>query len=252
MEASPASEMPQESLTPFDAPATPIFKKKAAEQAAEPVSATDEDSDIAFAEPDESRSGDAVTMDSQLGNGGKLRHFVNSAASSRRGRVLAAIGWVLLIAFVFSTLFGAWHFRNEIADLWPATTKVYTAIDEPMNLRGLEFRQVAYERQTENGLPVLAVKGQVVNVSGERRVPPRLRVGLLDGEQHELYHWTFALAEKSLDPKQVASFTTRLSSPPPGARDIELRFVLKGEENEPASAAPAAPVPATHVTVPPS
>lgn len=249
-DASFASEMPKESLSPFDAPATPIFKKKAAEQPAEPTPIDDEDSDIAFAEPGEirpgeSRSGDAVAADSQLGNGGKLRHFVNSAASSRRGRVLTAIGWVLLIAFVSSTLFGAWHFRNEIADLWPATTKVYTAIDEPMNLRGLEFRQVSYERQTENGLPVLAVKGQVVNVSGERRVPPRLRVGLLDGEQHELYHWTFALAEKSLDPKQVAPFTTRLSSPPPGARDIELRFVLKGEENEPASAAPAAPAPAT-------
>ncbi|HUD52927.1 zinc-ribbon domain-containing protein [Parvibaculum sp.] len=236
-------EQPEEQpvpTMPFDAPATPIFKKKAA-PAEEETAQDEEDSDIVFAEPGASASGASQIGASQLGNGGKLRHFVNHAASSRRGRVLTAIGWVLLLAFVSSTLFGAWHFRKDIASLWPATTKLYAAVDEPMNLRGLEFRQVSYERQMENGLPVLAVKGEVVNVSGETRTPPRLRVGLLDTDRHELYHWTFALAEKALDPKQSVPFTTRLSSPPAGARDIELRFVLKGEENEPASAPVAAP-----------
>jgi len=236
------SAPPPEPAPPFEAPAAPIFKKKAAEPAVEAPPAGDEESDVVFAEPGEART-DVRAGDSQLGNGGKLRHFVNRAASTRRGRVLTAIGWVLLVAFVSTTLFGAWHFRNDIAAFWPATTKLYAAVDQPMNLRGLEFRQVSYERQTENGLPVLAIKGEVVNVSGEERVPPRLRVGLLDADRHELYHWTFALDKKSLDPKQAASFTTRLSSPPAGARNIELRFVQKGEENEPASAPAAATAP---------
>ncbi|MEN6544123.1 DUF3426 domain-containing protein [Parvibaculum sp.] len=222
-EPEPAREIVSapEPVIPFEAPATPIFKKPAPAEA-EPSAPED---DIGFAE----------TGESQLGNGGKLRHFVNRAASSRRGRVFSAIGWVLLIAFVGSTLFGGWHYRKDIAALWPATTKIYSAVDKPMNLRGLEFRGVGYERQTENGLPVLAVKGEVVNISDERRAVPRLRVGLLDGKQHELYHWTFALSEADLAPKQAVPFVTRLSSPPVEVRDLELRFVQKGEEAEPAS-----------------
>ena len=89
---------------------------------------------------------------------------------------------------------------------------------------------MSYERQDENGLPVLAIKGMVVNVSDETKAVPRVRVGLLDEKQKELYHWTFALAESELKPKEKASFVTRLSSPPVGARDLEVRFVEPGEE----------------------
>ena len=89
---------------------------------------------------------------------------------------------------------------------------------------------MSYERQDENGLPVLAVKGEVLNISGETRRVPRLRVGLRDEKQQELYHWTFALTESELKADSKASFTTRLSSPPPAARDLEVRFVEPGEE----------------------
>lgn len=223
-----------ESITPIVAmPAGPLFKtrpgdKDAAggEAAAEPAAEeTGGETQAVFAEPP-----------SQLGNGGKLRAFIHDAASSRRGRVVGAIGWVLLAVFVVGTLYGGWHYRHEIAARWPKTTKLYATVEKPVNLRGFEFRGVGYERQTENGLPVLAVKGEVVNVSGERRAVPRLRVGLLDQQQRELYHWTFALAEKELAPKQAVPFVTRLSSPPVEARDLELRFVQKGEDAEAESA----------------
>lgn len=215
-------------------PAGPLFKTKADEkgQAGEPEPVAEE-----------ARETEVVSEPppSQLGNGGKLRAFIHNAASTRRGRVVGTIGWVLLAAFVVGTLYSGWHFRHEIAATWPKTTKLYAAVDKPINLRGFEFRGVGYERQTENGLPVLAVKGEVVNVSGERRALPRLRVGLLDGERRELYHWTFALTEKELAPKAAVPFVTRLSSPPVEARDLELRFVQTGEEleAEPAGGPPA-------------
>ncbi len=177
-----------------------------------------------------------VAPPSQLGNGGRLRAFIHNAASTRRGRVLGAIGWVLLVGFVGSTAYAGWHWRQDIAVRWPATTTLYAAVDKPINLRGFELRGVGYERQTENGLPVLAIKGEVVNVSGERRAVPRLRVALFDQHQRELYHWTFALVEKDIAPMESASFVTRLSSPPVEARDLELRFVQKGEDREAAKA----------------
>lgn len=75
-----------------------------------------------------------------------------------------------------------------------------------------------------NDLPVLAIMGEVSNVSDEARVLPRLRIGLRDEKQEEIYHWTFALPERTLMPGQSVPFVTRLSSPPPATRDVEIRF----------------------------
>lgn len=217
----PAQEARAPAASPRDEPETP----SAASAAAEPVAEA-----VAEAIRAVSQAGAASASASQLGSGGRLRAFLDQAASTRRGRVVAVIGWAALIAFVASTLYSAFRFREDIAVLWPTTAKLYAAVDKPVNLRGIEFRNVAYERQAENGLPVLAVKGEIVNVSRERRVLPRLRVGLRDKNQRELYHWTFALPEKELAPQQAAEFATRLSSPPVEARDLEVRFVLRGED----------------------
>lgn len=201
-----------------DAPA------EAAPEAAKAEDKPIEEDDIVFADeatpPAPKKS---VTAD--IGN--RFRAEVRRASSMRRGRVVIAAGWTLLALFAAGTLGGGWVYRDRIAAYWPATTKVYAAVGEEINLRGLEFRNVSYERQTEEGLPVLAITGEVVNVTSERVRLPRLRVGLLDEAQKELYHWTFALSETDLPPSEATSFITRLSSPPPESRDIEVRFVPK-------------------------
>ncbi len=166
----------------------------------------------------------------QVQTGGAMRRYLNDVALMRRGRVLGAIGWLALTLFVAGTLYGAVEYRREIAAFWPSTIRLYEAAGAPINLVGFELAHVSYERQDENGLPVLAVKGEVLNISGETRRVPRLRVGLRDDKQQELYHWTFALTESELKADGKASFTTRLSSPPPAARDLEVRFVEPGEE----------------------
>ncbi|MEQ8267075.1 MAG: hypothetical protein RH982_07755 [Parvibaculum sp.] len=224
-----------------------IFGAKAADT---PPSKTDaapvsDEDDIVFADeekaPAPAKSGGTVA---DIGN--RFRAEIRRAASMRRGKALSTVGWALLILFVAGTLGAGYAYRMEIAALWPATTKVYAAVGTPVNLRGLELRNVSYERQTEAGLPVLAVKGDVVNVSGERVVLPRLRVGLLDESQKELYHWTFSLPETELPVGEASSFITRLSSPPPEARDIEVRFVQKADV-----AAMKVPEPASEDAVPP-
>ena len=168
----------------------------------------------------EEEGGTGVTAD--LGN--RFRAAAREAATLRRDRALTVTGWALLALVVIGVIAGGYYFRDAVASFWPASTRVYAALGENINLRGLEFHNVAYERQTEAGLPVLAISGEVHNISDGALALPRLRVGLLDESQKELYHWTFALAETSLAPGEKVSFVTRLSSPPPEARDIELRF----------------------------
>lgn len=185
--------------------------------------------DIAFAgtetTPEAAAEPAPVTRTSVAADiGNRFRAEIRRAASMRRGRALIAAGWAVLAVFVSSTIGAGYSWRHDIAAWWPATTKVYAAVGEEINLRGLEFRNVAYERQTEEGLPVLAITGEVVNITEKRVALPRLRVGLRDENQNELYHWTFALDETALPPNEAASFITRLSSPPPESRDIEIRF----------------------------
>lgn len=213
-----------------------------------PADAASQADDIVFAEtemPAEAAPEPApVTRTSVAADiGNRFRREVRRAASMRRGRALIAAGWVLLALFVTSTIGAGYSYRYEIAAWWPATTKVYAAAGEEINLRGLEFRNVAYERQTEEGLPVLAITGEVVNITEKRVALPRLRVGLRDENQNELYHWTFALDETALSPNEAVSFITRLSSPPPESRDIEIRFAdISGMVSDAGHAAPDAGV----------
>jgi predicted Zn finger-like uncharacterized protein len=226
---SAQANAPAEELVPSAVGQKKIFGEKTkpapesagAGDAKKPEAESDDADDVVFADappPAANGTGD-------IGN--RFRAEVKREASLRRSRVAIAVGWVLLVAFVAGTLGAGYAYRHEIAALWPATTKVYAAAGEEINLRGLEFHNVSYERQTEEGLPVLAIAGEVVNITGERVVLPRLRVGLRDEHQNELYHWTFALEEKALQPQGSASFITRLSSPPPESRDIEIRFAEK-------------------------
>ena len=247
-EPVPAEPIPVEDAAPapvFAAAASrkKIFGEKAVAAADAPMSdkaadeppAPDSDDDVVFGDAP------AVTPASATADiGNRFRAQVRRAASMRRGKVLNAAGWVVLALFVGGTLAGGYQWRADIASFWPATTKVYAAVGAPVNLRGLEFRNVAYERQEEEGLPVLAVSGEIVNVSGKTVALPRLRVGLRDGEQKELYHWTLALGQNELPPDEATNFITRLSSPPVEARDIEVRFVREQDDAAPDGGAPAA------------
>jgi len=52
---------------------------------------------------------------------------------------------------------------------------------------------------------------------------------LSDQEQHEIYHWMFNAGVQSLKPGAESPFVTRLSSPPPEARNLNIRFAEAGE-----------------------
>jgi len=200
---------------------TPIFEQAVSEQKRSRQEPEARETQIVMAE----------TVDAQVASGSKLRNFVQGAALSRRLRLRDIAIWTALFSIIVATgLF--FFFYTENPWLNRKTAAVQEAVGQPVNLRGIEFRNVSYERQTENGLPVLAVRGEVVNIADEVRVLPPLRVGLSDGGDppRELYHWTFTLPEKELVPQQSVDFVTRLSSPPPEARDLEVRFVLQGEK----------------------
>lgn len=144
-------------------------------------------------------------------------------------RLAVVAGWVGLIVVVLSIGFAAVRYRQDIATIWPQSAGVYSSLGLHVNASGIDFRQVEYRRETEDGQVVLAVTGQIVNAAPrELTVPQTVRVTLSDANNHELYHWTFKPSAQVLGPGQSVKFMTRLASPPAAARHLEVRFAKDG------------------------
>ncbi|HVW72835.1 MAG TPA: DUF3426 domain-containing protein, partial [Rhizomicrobium sp.] len=146
------------------------------------------------------------------------------------GPTLAVVaGWAGLIAVVLLIAVSAVRYRQDIAVIWPQSAGVYSSLGLHVNTSGIDFRQVDYRRESEDGQVVLAVTGVIVN-AGSRQlpVPQTVRVTLSDASNHELYHWTFKPSTTVLAPGQSIPFVTRLSSPPAAARHLEVRFAKDG------------------------
>jgi predicted Zn finger-like uncharacterized protein len=140
-------------------------------------------------------------------------------------RLAVAAGWIGLIAAVVLIAVSAVRYRQDIAVIWPQSAGVYSSLGLKVNAGGIDFQDVAYKRESEDGQVVLAVSGRIVNGAGrELPVPQTVRVTLSDGDNREIYHWTFKPSAAVLKPGQSVPFLTRLAAPPAAARHLEVRF----------------------------
>jgi len=148
-----------------------------------------------------------------------------------QGLQLAAViaGWAGLIAVVLLIGYSAVRYRQDIAAIWPQSATVYSSVGLKVNAGGIDFRKVAYKRDSEDGQPVLVVTGEIVNLaSRELPIPQTVRVTLSDADNRELYHWSFKPAQPTLKPGGALPFRTRLSSPPAAARFAVVTFAKDG------------------------
>jgi hypothetical protein len=147
-----------------------------------------------------------------------------------RGAAIAqAAGWAALVFLVAAIGWASVQYRQTIASLWPQSASLYAAVGLPVNVRGIELTNISYQQEYEDGQPVLSVTGKVVNISDRELAVPEIRVVLLDDAKHELYHWNFDAGIPTLKPGGESTFVTRLSSPPPEARNLNVRFAESGD-----------------------
>jgi predicted Zn finger-like uncharacterized protein len=139
------------------------------------------------------------------------------------------IGWGLFVAIIAVGVFAAVTYRQSIATAWPQTASLYGMIGMPVNARGIDFEEVAYRKEKQDGQSVLAITGKLVNISGREQPVPQIRAALSNEEGRELYHWTFSAGITTMKPGQSVKFLTRISSPPPGAMNLDVRFARDGE-----------------------
>lgn len=144
---------------------------------------------------------------------------------TRKLKVTGAIrGWAALAACVTIFLASSYIWRQAIVKTFPAAADIYARVYLPVNVRGLEFQNVVYENRFENGVPMLTIRGDLANVSADATIIPRIRFAVIDASDQELYHWTMKVRRKSLSVGGRTKFVTRLASPPPKAKRVQIRF----------------------------
>jgi predicted Zn finger-like uncharacterized protein len=168
-----------------------------------------------------------------LGAGPAAEDSISARAETRPrlggARLAQSAGWVALIALIAAIGWASVQYRQAIASLWPQSASLYAAVGLPVNVRGIQLTNISYQQEYQDGQPVLSVTGKVVNISNRELPVPEIRVVLLDDAKHELYHWNFDAGIPTLKPGGESTFVTRLSSPPPEARNLNVRVAESGD-----------------------
>ena len=150
---------------------------------------------------------------------------------ARQGRAGTALAVAALGSFFAGTvaalIIALFVWRNDVVRLLPQTALFYKMVGLDVNLRGLAFKDLKITNETVDGKPVLVIEGMIV---GQTRKPvelPRLRFSVRDAQGAEIYAWNAVLEQPVLNPGERAFFKSRLASPPPEGRNIDVRFFNK-------------------------
>ena len=143
----------------------------------------------------------------------------------RRRRRASLRGWAMLCLACAVPLAGALAFPESVTRAAPAAARIYGLAGIEVNVFGFTIRDAASELQTASGAALLAVRGEVVNVTGTALKVPALRFGLRDGEGRETYSWTLdGVGSRTIEPGEATSFLTRIAAPPAEVGEVEIRF----------------------------
>lgn len=114
--------------------------------------------------------------------------------------------------------------RSDMVRLLPQTASFYKMAGLEVNLRGLTFKDVKLSSETVDGKQVLVIDGVIVGQGKKPLDIPRLRFAVRDAQGAEIYAWNTVLEQTVLQPGERAFFRSRLASPPPEGRNIDVRF----------------------------
>jgi predicted Zn finger-like uncharacterized protein len=151
-------------------------------------------------------------------------------AAQRRQRRQRRRSWAALAAAVMAPVGLAILFPEQIVRAAPAAARLYERAGIAVNIYGLEITHIEQKHMILDGASrVLAIKGEIVNVSGSDRKVPSLRFILRDRSTKDIYAWTVDAGVRPLRPGEMTSFTTRVASPPAVAEAVQIRFARLDE-----------------------
>jgi predicted Zn finger-like uncharacterized protein len=132
----------------------------------------------------------------------------------------AALGLALVVGLGLAVLG-----RATIVRAMPQSAGLYARIGLPVNLRGLELRDVvAFQTPGEGAQGQLVVEGDLLGVAAAGAEVPPIEVEVRDGRDQPLYRWRIAPPRASLEKSETARFRASLSAPPAQGRSVRVHF----------------------------
>lgn len=171
------------------------------------------------------------------------RHAPQTGAPRRRDR-WPAVAAVVAIVIGAMALIGL---RERIVRVMPPAARVYSAIGLPVNLAGLELRDLRSRIVMDGARKVLTIEGEIVNLRRAANHVPPVALAVRGENGMNRYAWTTNAPKSRLEAGEKIAFRARLASPPEDGADVLVRFAKLDET--PAAAAKA-PVKALGVKAP--
>jgi hypothetical protein len=114
--------------------------------------------------------------------------------------------------------------RDMVVRAAPGSAGLFAAIGLPVNLRGLDFRDVTSRILDDGAQRVLAVEGDIVNLRSAAEKLPDIRIVLRGADARMVYAWTAPPPKKEAGAGEAVRFRARLAAPPAEGVDTKLTF----------------------------
>jgi predicted Zn finger-like uncharacterized protein len=154
---------------------------------------------------------------------GRRKPMKHGAQQTRLGLVALLLGMIAVIGLTA---------REPLVQAFPDLAGYYASIGMPVNLRGLEFRDLRTSHENQDGVAVLIIEGEIVNPTRQARDLPRLHLSVIGDDKREIYSWSAQLPRESLSAREILTFRTRLASPPDEASQVTVRFLHRTDLSE--------------------
>jgi predicted Zn finger-like uncharacterized protein len=152
---------------------------------------------------------------------GKPAKKASGGASLKR-----LLAWpTLVVAATLGLAAAGYAFREPIVRLAPQSAALYAALGLPVNLRGIDIRNIRSRMIDDGGVNVLVIEGELVSVAKERQVVPRLRFAVIGEKGQEIFTWSTQADKAQLQPGEAMPFRRRLAAPPVDGKDVNVRFL---------------------------
>ena len=136
--------------------------------------------------------------------------------------------------------------RETVVRVFPQTASLYALAGFHVNLRGLVFEDLKTSYETQDGVRVVTIEGDIRNITSSNQPVARLRFALRNDKGVETYSWTAVPERAMMTPDETQHFKTRLATPPTDSKDVRVRFFHPRDLAADAAAGGAAPSPAKH------
>jgi predicted Zn finger-like uncharacterized protein len=135
-----------------------------------------------------------------------------------------AIGWIFALALFGLMIFSMIQNRLNIVHKWPKSASFFAMLGAPINLYGLEIKNVEIRVGNDEQGPRLIVLGNVNNVSNEPKALPYLRVTLVTKTNKKIASWLVDPSAALIDKQQTISFQSIRRNPPNGQLKAIITF----------------------------